>query len=127
MINPKELRIGNLVMYEGDVYTLVGVNKHNVLLSNARHKIPRMEDSCTPIPLTKDILLKCGFNQYELNIGALDLYICPKTDNKYSNEGKCLLFFNSMPIYTIPCESVHQLQNLYFAIVGKELEITIDG
>jgi len=87
-----------------------------------------------PIPLTKDILLKCGFEDYE------------NLDNDYTvygNHGDDSDFFlevdwrrvesgYSPMIKSVEYETIgsniiylHQLQNIYYALTNKELSINI--
>jgi len=75
-----------------------------------------------PIPLTEQWLLKFGFENYKGK--WFRLY--------YSNERYLLFGLNNCHIEMClgdkttaqaPVKHVHQLQNLYFALVGEELEI----
>lgn len=78
-----------------------------------------------PIPLTEELLLKCGFKSvsgdamvHKLNRHfrleyALGEYVLRiKTDRHDSS-------------YVRVVRSLHQLQNLYFDITGKELEVEL--
>src|SRR5690606_30202622 len=72
-----------------------------------------------PIPLTEDILIKFGFERQEYNdyrhpvlIGTLTLY-----------EGIAELHISDM--YSVWVNNLHQLQNLYFALCGEELEVNL--
>jgi len=122
-----ELRIGNLVYYESE-------NDYNKLEKylckidgEDIHKIDREENyanSHKPIPLTEEWLLKFGFEK-----DGFDWIIKLHYDTelilnfgKYSNaviqdneDGDSISLHN--PKY------VHQLQNLFFALTGKELTI----
>lgn len=81
-----------------------------------------------PIPLTEDILLKCGFSiitensagkryAYVVNgIYSSDLSFTYWTTTK--EKGK---FFRG----DLQLKSLHQLQNLYFALTGEELTINL--
>jgi hypothetical protein len=78
-----------------------------------------------PIPLTEELLLKSGFtkeyngfcNDIELSYGRY-LY------NDGVNDAKLFVSINSAeyPLSNIPIEYLHQLQNIYFDLTGKELE-----
>ena len=73
-----------------------------------------------PIKLTKDWLLKFGFSMIYENT-----YYLPKFsdfDVYNYDENKCKLLYS--PNIDLYCcfEYVHQLQNLYFAMTGEELE-----
>lgn len=69
-----------------------------------------------PIPLTEEILLKCGFEKES------DAYTYKYFELSY--DFYCAV--NSCE-YTIgeKINSVHQLQNLYFALTGEELKINL--
>lgn len=75
-----------------------------------------------PIPLTEEWLLKFGFeNDYDG---------CPTLNHKasrfqYSINSKELLYQQTPhnDWSGFPCQYVHQLQNLYFALTGEELTI----
>lgn len=76
-----------------------------------------------PIPITEDILVKCGFIKSEsetavyFNYGTSLLISFPKNDKYF------LVSYNGA--FYDHVESVHQLMNLYFALTGKELEVKL--
>lgn len=132
MIEPKELRIGNYVEYP-----LIGISK-----IDSGHDIDMaIENSITYIPLSEEILLKCRFeSKKDINI----FRITPKIvyEFKYQPIGKndkCFLYLlkyencfnhvvpadNNLDCSFIPVMYLHQLQNLYFALTGKELEVKL--
>jgi hypothetical protein len=123
-----ELRIGNYVNYAAEKVIVLqtsikGRNKWDVELGYFEDSIgfERMITEIQPIPLTEEWLLKFGFylievfdtkiyfieslKQIEIRVyedGSIDL----GTENEWLTELK----------------HVHQLQNLFFALTGKELE-----
>ena len=133
MINANELRIGNWVHHfdDGNIQTKsVDIN----LAENKNH-----ENDYNPIPLTPEILEKCGFATrddsgiiyYELSIPKDN--IAPHGSNVYELSG--LRLAGSLDTITISytvnnhwaarnITSLHQLQNLYFALTSTELEYT---
>lgn len=83
-------------------------------IQDAEHLMGIKEDWDKPVELTEEILLKCGF----------------KIGNKYSNEdariGDFVITFGDNFYYKkTQIKHLHQLQNLYFAITGFELEINL--
>lgn len=80
-----------------------------------------------PIPLTEEWLLKAGFqdrsgtlknkNSYGLDINSV-FEICwyRQVPNEIRLQTK-----GSGATMVLPCNQVHQLQNLYFALTGNEL------
>ena len=86
-----------------------------------------------PIPLTEEILLKCGFKIlkhefdstfYSINILDTVVYLRPS----YLSGFYWGFMLDKLEAEINDCkriEHVHQLQNLYFALTGKELEINL--
>jgi hypothetical protein len=139
-----ELRIGNLVYtriisyHKDSICSISGCNHKGIFVKYGNgHIIPQ---NLQPIPLTEEWLLKCGFayidnpQGYKLQIIKENLY-----EDIYGldiialvtwEEGDVALLFLSnhtnnldFQISRGKCEHVHQLQNLYFALTGQELEV----
>jgi hypothetical protein len=113
MIKANELRIGNWVYNSGEPYKI-----------DWRNDDYWHTDSLEPIPLTPEILEKCGFNNFGKDLIHSDFAIEKRKDIAvlWPNEG-CTETHN----IKVPCKYLHQLQNLFFALTGEELEINIDG
>jgi hypothetical protein len=120
MINAKELRLGNWMKrsYNGE-YVQV-----QLIASN--------KSDCKPIELTEDILIKCGFQKLSFNDGR-----CLFKLNEFYIEQRGLQF-NRVEVNDAgnqiwyvggktTCDHVHQLQNLYFALNGEELNIELNA
>ena len=76
-----------------------------------------------PIPLTEEWLLKFGFKK--LNDDTFyytDVKLKINQLKKGSTGYDKYIYFKGLPIK--PIHSVHQLQNLYFALTGEELTIS---
>lgn len=102
-----ELRIGNWYLSFGvDLKQVESITKDKILID------------FHPIPLTEEWLLKFGFDSHksskELLFGSL---ICLE---RQMNE---LFIVNPFDKHQYKIDYVHQLQNLYFALTGEELEI----
>ena len=93
-----------------------------------------VDEMFQPILLTEEWLLKFGFETRLINNCFLEYYLSctpPKYKKDYvlrwwdaNNERR--IFWSpvlSGTIHHFPCKYVHQLQNLYFALTGNELEI----
>jgi hypothetical protein len=80
-----------------------------------------------PIPLSPEVLEACGFHNKTEGLGEdywkLDLNMC---GNAWSDKFTYYLPYNNLSTYTgnIRVTSLHQLQNLYFALTGTELNYT---
>jgi len=99
MISPKDVRIGNLVSrrYNGD-YSTYAIRAVDLLC--LEDKESNAGDTYMPIPLNTDILYRCGFIMKD----------------QYYYDGKISLAIHPHVQY------LHQLQNLYYSLIGQELE-----
>lgn len=130
-MNTNELRIGNWVSEKvlgcRQVVTVdplyFGINTGQGIYSIEHNNLE-------PIPLTEEWLLKFGFekvNNELTNIAPLNLpctFNLPNTPFSFC-QGK-LILTTSTGDFCVNTEYVHQLQNLYFALVGEELKIKED-
>ena len=103
-MNVKELRIGNLVI-SFDSVSEIDADCFDMIIDDF--------GTWEPIPLTEEWLVKFGF-------------INSESDPIYFIKGSVAGNFYT-PNYELdwieqsPCDSVHKLQNLYFALTGEEL------
>jgi hypothetical protein len=113
----KELRIGNLVSYEGDVYRINGIGTENPFLDTYRFGVGVVEwDDLIPVPIDESYLDSEFVETGRKQVGAM--YI--QFDNKGGIE---LRDYGNNLIKMI--EYMHDLQNTYFAITGEEIELNI--
>lgn len=97
--------------------------KHINMISNKYYEYPsQLIRYINPIKLTEDWLLKFGFESDQ-----------DENEETYANKVEPLLRiafndFTEEPYHIwdsantgSPCKYIHQLQNLYFALIGKEL------
>lgn len=127
----RELRIENFVNRRGRVYTVKGLKEQNLeLYFTSGHYLSYVEYSeINPTPLTEEWLLKLGFNkEYKKGYIGIDFgntdFVLSTPDNEDNNTGKYAWFFRQgrVPMFK-PIDFVHELQNLYHALTGEELEI----
>jgi len=133
MIQANELRIWNRFQdKEGNILTCQGVCKGGkdeptIVWYDVDNGLFLDIDECLPIPLTEEWLVKLGFvdmandkKQWSLNKQDCDFWIFYDFTTKHYY----YQFENyQLQIDDIIISSVHQLQNLYFALTGKELEV----
>jgi hypothetical protein len=113
MIQANELRQDNWVLKLGTP------SKFDFYVEDDRTYLDEFE----PIPLTPEILEKCGFDKgmgIDHKFQGLRLRLWKNNDWILLNTNGCDLY-PRMP--TI--KYLHQLQNLYFALTGKELQVNI--
>lgn len=118
MIEARELRIGNFFIEEnsGEIIKVIGLEEKRIVFSGMF--LDKWQSK--PIPLTEEILLKCGFTErydevFFIATGYVEI-IYLKGELYLSIEGQLL---------PLQCEHLHQLQNLYFALTGEELEVKL--
>jgi hypothetical protein len=126
MITANELRYGNKLLFIiDDVVTFKNITEFRedgiYWIKTVEPKIEAKSFHFKPIPLTEEWLLKLGLEKigiwtFSLNLaGNLDL-IYYLGEKGWSIGLKSYSDFSNL-------KYVHQLQNLYFALTGKELTI----
>ena len=140
MIDINELRIGNLVSTNGKPMNTSDKGVYKVLAIDSRDSFEELKGCVTitcddpryrdigawcqylePIPLTPELLEKYGFI-YDKEIGYFvnnSLRISIKVG--FFGTSKIGIYY--LHFFLIFCKYLHQLQNMYYAITGKELEI----
>lgn len=131
-----EFRIGNLAKYKDQFLRIENLVKDEfwaIRRGDSTELIPLAD--IEPIPLTPEILEKCWFkkgnacykNAYSRNVLDTDFYLRPSYEcgfywgfNASSTKLDCEL--NSVK----PIKYLHQLQNLFFALTGEELEVNLE-
>jgi hypothetical protein len=125
MIEVNELRRGNLVIHEG-AFVFVGAISENTVKIYPRPPIINIayvlvpidvsDDLLEPILLTPEILGKAGFERQGVFYIKWALEIHERSFECWISRG----FKARRVLY------LHQLQNLYFALTGEELDINLD-
>lgn len=125
-MKPEELRIGNFIRSEiaNQDMTICEVHQGNVMFHPLFKKVDSSQKPfmslmvyLKPIPLTEEWLEKFGLE--------------PVIGNEWGDDLLCFEWADEELIYTAGeglalspwIKYVHQLQNLYFALTGKELEL----
>lgn len=120
-----ELRIGNLVWGVSDIIEEVIY----ILPTKVNTALPKLKESyflheigeISPISLTEEWLLNFGFEE---RLGGRFF----KNSWFYIDQdcaGVSGWYFRSIDGFKSKCEYIHQLQNLYFALTGEELEVKL--
>lgn len=113
MIDKKELRIGNFVLIDGSVIQL----KTFIELYNIFDQMKGAQG----VPLTEERLLKFGFEKIK---GAHASWKTKKVNDEWEFNIQFFVVSGECRYGRAVFKSVHQLQNLYFALTGEELTVT---
>lgn len=144
MIKVNELRIGNLIMEAGEQSNVYMIDRGGISFYRINDIPVNKETGCTlnggedrfnPIPISPEWLKRCGFkwdNGYlkiSLKYAKLRLGFYAGVSDKMS------MFQTGLPGEGSPVTEIgfgenhpdhlHQLQNLYYALTGEELSITL--
>jgi hypothetical protein len=135
-VSSEELMIGNWVYYPNGTWIVSGIIPPTpcedlrfrdkwVLELNCNGVVNAPIDECSGIPLTPEMLEKCGFEKWtELAFSILvdnGWYIVWET-NGYI----CLKYLeNECEISHVEFKYLHQLQNLYHALTGSHLKVQL--
>ncbi len=148
MIQPRELRIGNLLLWNSklvnpvitlpptqvEVFSILQ-DKISYVLPNIENRVEPFEDvkaqmgtgyipfeELEPIILTAEILENVGFEGKRALVGSKYF---EKGDLQLKQHGE---HFHPVSVeFKLHIKYFHQLQNLYFALTGDELETKIHG
>lgn len=117
MINTNELMLKNWLKYNNSYVKVCGIEPASISIHNKDIylKIVGWED-LDYIPISSTILKKCEFKSSHgryINEDGYSVYHLE--DYWYLDIGVC----------GIRCNYLHQLQNLYFLITGKQLEVNL--
>jgi hypothetical protein len=129
MINEKELRVGNYYLSKRNKDVLVkGVDTVNKLAIidepdlDAGKEQPYIFEDLTPIPVTKEVLLKLGFKENGTKESLHKKIDCEQDCACIIfNEDGCFLKDRDENKIGKQIEYVHQLQNIYYFLMGTEL------
>ncbi len=132
-IKPQELRatdlkIGNWVKTPAGISCITDImeypNGHCVrfkeLGSENKYHVGYYLDVCEPIPLSEEVLLKAGFVKMDdkHNFFILGYEVNLKIDKNI----KWIAWCNTV-LTNVEIKHLHQLQNLFYSLVGEELEV----
>ena len=139
-MNPKELRIGNLVLLDNyKIVKIIWVKYNSACIVEVGKDYPNSIvniSRLSGIELTEEILLKFGFEKYDWFDGCFI-----KCNNKhlmvqfYEPKQEILIYFTKISkdkdgykmngrdyLFKLKKYYVHKLQNLYFTLIDEELE-----
>jgi hypothetical protein len=119
-----ELRLGNLITFLGETVEVECISnlpkRKDMYWIKPKGSLIAKEIHFRPIPLTEEWLLNLGFDKGSDIMG--DCYYIDELNVDFAlhhyNRGLDFVY----NFYDLNVKYVHQLQNLYFALTGKELK-----
>jgi hypothetical protein len=126
MIQPRDLRVNNNLLYyigeEGIEWEVTTIDSQDIDFCQIKHK--EFNDSHKPIPLSEEELVKLGFEEFDGYWSKDDIDVVIHGD-KFPIR---IWGGESAPHLSIymahHTQYVHQLQNLFHALTGKEITYT---
>ena len=128
----KELRLGNLILYRDEPREVSSISKFTITFYNEYWVDDPIIDldffRLKPMLLTDEYLLKIGFEKHHMDYFFKRYDIDDfrsEVEISESSDGNGFILCVSYNEYWIgePFLYVHQLQNLWFSLTGKELEV----
>lgn len=128
-IKAGDIMVGNYLMFEQTTHIVVEVSETLIATRciKGSDKYIHTFSELKPIPLTEDVLLKCGFgksnsqffNEYQLKISDILLTVMKTVEGKF-------FFIPSIHVrWSVELTSLHELQNLVRCLTKKELIVEL--
>lgn len=125
MINNHDLRIGNLMINSEEKICVV-----SQILADIEKSLEYISLRCTPpgkavetikpIPLSAEILFSIGFKKKSF---GHTFYYCKESFMLTADFRLCTIHDGASVTIGEPIKFVHRLQNLYYFLFGKEMEL----
>jgi hypothetical protein len=117
-IQANELRIGNLVDWNGENGIISQLLEREVVFKCGESDL---YETINPIPLTEEWLLNFGFKVNRETKEGNNIWRYNWTEGHFEIEQIYSFFLNDNNGYDTEIKYVHQLQNLFFALTIEEL------
>ncbi len=154
MIQARELRIGNLIVWNpklvnpGVTLSAMQIEVFSIMHDKVFYVFPNIEnrvepfeddvakmgtsfkllEELEPILLSTEILKKAGFTEKG---GLLSSRYFEKGDLQLKQTGeyfqRVIVTKLNTAVFNLPITTLHQLQNLCFALMGEEIEVKLHG
>jgi hypothetical protein len=123
MISCYELRIGNYVLVNGNFQQVFAINRTVAFVAEEDNEEMASEhnlENVQPIPLTEDILRQCGFVYHDYFKFWQLITTGIRSEMNISPDYEVIDFMRKPILKKLT--SLHQLQNIYFLLKGRELQ-----
>ena len=130
-MKPEELRIGNYATDSNFEFTVYGIDPIYIeaKIDSSNNIYSLNYENIEPIPLTEQWLIDLGL---ESRLVQPDMYYEYSIRNGFEiycymdASGNCLFWVEGpdADCFIVKCDKVHEFQNIYFSLTGKELNKT---
>jgi hypothetical protein len=117
MLNPNELRIGNWIE------TPTGVRQVFEVSEDAINGFKTNITTSKPILLTHELLWFCGFREKASIMSKSNA--AGEFSISWYNETHKKIWKDNRYLGILPLQNLHHLQNLYFSLMGVELDVNL--
>lgn len=115
-----ELRVGNYLKGKKEPVVVSEIREQNWVKIHGNSSIFLLGNCFQPILLTEEWLLKLGFEQVRNCYLVRDEFEAGLDGNDFTNGVWTIIIDKKLPVKV---KYVHQLQNLYSALIGEELTL----
>lgn len=127
MISCHELRIGNYVLVDDNLEVVSAITSTTVSTfdpenNQEEHAAEHSLKNIQPVPLTNDILKQCGFVYHDYFKFWQLITTGIRSEMNISPDYEVIDFMRKPILKKLT--SLHQLQNIYFLLKGRELKFS---
>jgi hypothetical protein len=126
MISCYELRLGNSILVNGNIQQVSMITANTIFTVDTEQSIGQEAseyslEKVEPVPLTNEVLKQCGFLYHDYFKFWQLVTTGIRSEMDISPDFEVIDFMRK-PIIT-KLASLHQLQNVYFMLKGRELKL----
>jgi hypothetical protein len=127
MISCYELRIGNYVAVDESLQKIAAINRTTASTLEAEENNEKVSehdlDNIEPVPLSDDIIRQCGFAFHDYFKFWQLITTGIRSEMNLSPDYEVIDFMRKPILKKLT--SLHQLQNIYFLLKGRELDFHV--
>jgi hypothetical protein len=126
MISCYELRLGNSILVNGNIQQVSKITAKTIFTVDAEQSIGQEAaeynlEKVEPVPLTNEVLQQCGFLYHDYFKFWQLITTGIRSEMDISPDFEVIDFMRKPIIKKLG--SLHQLQNVYFMLKGRELKL----
>lgn len=128
MIQANELRIGNYLLFDNVQSQITAIDldlnsiSNDVVADNTYTYIKISSNRINGIRMSEDVLVNANFIKVGSIADGMDKWMIKSSNFILYFNGEYAGLITSLP-KSVPLYYLHQLQNLFFALIGEELQV----